>query len=380
MSIQSPPAAVFPRAVPPSPFLRRWRWWLLILAIGAIATVGVGIVMSHTATGNSVSRERAGDRKAGATSSRTAGEGVVCFGFVDLQHGVTALYPLQPGRVAEVLVQEGDTVSAGAPLIRLEDGVARSRVTEAQAAVEVAELGLARARKLPEQHRSRMVQQQDALEVIRRRIASARLLLGRKQKLVDQKLMDASESGIAENQIQELEAQERVEEKRLADLKQEDPRDDERRADKEMAIARARLDQARLALDDCTLKAPRRGTVLRLQVGPGDVLAGQAKQPAVLFAADGPQVIRAEVEQEFADRVTATQSVLVEDEANSDAVWKGRVQRVSNWFTQRRSTAQEPLEFNDVRMLECLITLDPGQPPLRIGQRVRVLIGTERTR
>jgi hypothetical protein len=84
------------------------------------------------------------------------------------------------------------------------------------------------------------------------------------------------------------------------------------------------------------------------------------------------------VEQEFADRVRAGQSVLVEDEANTGAVWKGRVERVSNWFTQRRSAPQEPLEFNDVRMLECLITLDPGQPPLRIGQRVRVLIGTER--
>jgi len=32
----------------------------------------------------------------------------------------------------------------------------------------------------------------------------------------------------------------------------------------------------------------------------------------------------------------------------------------------------EPLQFNDVRTLECIIDLDPGQPILRIGQRVRV--------
>jgi hypothetical protein len=31
--------------------------------------------------------------------------------------------------------------------------------------------------------------------------------------------------------------------------------------------------------------------------------------------------------------------------------------------------------MNDVRTLECLVVLEPGQPPLRIGQRVRVLIG-----
>ena len=34
----------------------------------------------------------------------------------------------------------------------------------------------------------------------------------------------------------------------------------------------------------------------------------------------------------------------------------------------------EPLQFNDVRTLECIVTLDPGQPPLRIGQRVRVTL------
>lgn len=361
----------------PSAFLRRHRGWLLLLAFCGAATVGVGILLSRTATGNPFAQERPSDHK-GEAAATTDNQGVVCFGFVDLEHGVTALYPLQPGRVAEVLVREDTAVAAGTPLVRLEDGMARSRVAEAQAAFEVADMQLARARKLPEQHRSRLAQQQDALAVVRHRLSSARLLLARKQKLVDQQLIDASESRIGENSVRELVAQERVEEQRLADLKNQDPLDDERRAEKEAAMARARLDQARLALEDCTLKAPRRGTVLRLQVGPGDVLTSQSRQPAVLFAADGPQVIRAEVEQEFAGRVSAEQAVLVEDEANAGAVWKGKVARVATWFAQRRSPAQEPFESNDVRTVECVIVLEPGQSPLRIGQRVRVLIGTDR--
>jgi hypothetical protein len=32
------------------------------------------------------------------------------------------------------------------------------------------------------------------------------------------------------------------------------------------------------------------------------------------------------------------------------------------------------LQYNDVRTLECLIDIDPGQPPLRIGQRVLVQV------
>ena len=47
---------------------------------------------------------------------------------------------------------------------------------------------------------------------------------------------------------------------------------------------------------------------------------------------------------------------------------------ISDWYTQRREVAEEQLQLKDVRTLECLIVLDPGQPPLRIGQRVRATI------
>jgi multidrug resistance efflux pump len=122
------------------------------------------------------------------------------------------------------------------------------------------------------------------------------------------------------------------------------------------------------------LKAPRRGTVLRLLVGPGDVLSSGAKQPAVQFAVQGPQVVRADMEQEFVGRVAVGQAAHIQDETQLGRVWKGKVERIANWVTQRRSVMHEPLEFTDVRTVEVVITLDSSQPPLRIGQRVRVRI------
>ena len=50
------------------------------------------------------------------------------------------------------------------------------------------------------------------------------------------------------------------------------------------------------------------------------------------------------------------------------------MERISDWYSQRRSVLLEPLQFNDVRTLECIISIDPGQPPLRIGQRVRIAL------
>ena len=94
-----------------------------------------------------------------------AAGGIICFGTVDLEHGVTSLYPLQPGRVAEVLVRENQVVSAGAALLRLEDTASRSRLAEAEAALELSRLQLQQARKLPEQQRGRIGRQQSVLEV-----------------------------------------------------------------------------------------------------------------------------------------------------------------------------------------------------------------------
>jgi multidrug resistance efflux pump len=123
------------------------------------------------------------------------------------------------------------------------------------------------------------------------------------------------------------------------------------------------------------LKAPRAGTVLRILVGPGDVVGGQPGQPAVLFAADGPQVIRATVEQEFVGHVHEGEPALVRDEADPTATWRGRVRRLAGWYSQRRTILHDPAQMSDVRTLECLVVLDPGQPRLRLGQGVQVFIG-----
>ena len=80
------------------------------------------------------------------------------------------------------------------------------------------------------------------------------------------------------------------------------------------------------------------------------------------------------MDQEVAFRVSVGQAVTIHDESSDPRVWQGRVTALSDWFPQRRSILQEPTQVNDVRTLECLITLDPDHPPLRIGQRVRVLI------
>src|SRR5262249_4809159 len=76
----------------------------------------------------------------------------------------------------------------------------------------------------------------------------------------------------------------------------------------------------------------RRGTAWRIT----------SAAPAVLFAADGPQVVRAEVEQEFARRIKEGQPAVVQDEADATLTWRGRVERVASWDSERRMVLREP--------------------------------------
>jgi multidrug resistance efflux pump len=301
--------------------------------------------------------------------------GVVCFGTVELEHGVASLGPLQGGRVTEVLVVENQKVAAGAELLRLDDAAARSRLAEAETGVELARLQLRQARRQPELHAIRIAQQQANCDAMASRVAAARLQLAREKELAKSVVITGSDKSVNEEKIHELEALERAATRQLAELKAQDLEDDIKRAYCAVGAAEARRDQARLAVNECRLKAPGAGTVLRLLVAPGDVLAGQPAQPALLFAADGPRVIRATIEQEFSPRVKEGMPALLHDEADPSIAWRGRVSRLAGWYSERRTVLHDPAQFSDVRTLECVIALDDPHPPLRIGQSVRVVIG-----
>lgn len=317
-----------------------------------------------------------------ATGNRISGgpatnSGVVGYGQVDLEHGLTSLYPLQPGRVAEVLVQENQWVPAGKVLVRLDEAPARSKVAEAQAAVAAAQAQLAIVRRQAGQQDRRVAIQQAALAAMRHRLEAARQLLIKEQRLHALKLAGDPELAVHVEQVKELENLVQVEDVRLRELQQHDSAQDILRAEKEVALMQARLEQAELGLAECQVKAPRAGTVLRLQVGPGDVFGSNTQSPSILFAADGPSIVRAEVEQEFISRVAVGQPALVMDDVDlstNPTTWAGRVEQVGQWFGRRRTVVPDPLALNDVLTVECLIKLDPGQPPLRIGQRMRVVI------
>lgn len=336
-----------------------------------IAGIAVLLTSAVSATWALQQPEPAAPRKA----THATAPAVVALGYVDLEGGVASLAPLQSGRVTDVLVHENDRVDAGAALLRLDSTQARLQVSEAKVALETAQAQLATDRQAPQRHAAKVEQQRASAEAAEQRLAAARTLLSRKQQLLKLNQISPEDLKAAEDQVRELQAAVQAETAKLHELQLHDPSQDVRRAELNVAASQAKLDQAQHTLAECTLKAPLAGSVLRILVGPGDVLSSQTKQAALLFAPNGPRLVRAELDQEFANQVHEGQPVVLEDDAPSGQRWTGHVLRVADWYHSRRTILKEPAPPLDARTVECLIELDAGQVQPRLGQRVRASIG-----
>jgi multidrug resistance efflux pump len=297
---------------------------------------------------------------------------------VDVDGGVLSLAPARAGTVVELKVHEGDTVPAGAVLLRLDDRPARFEVEQARTALEAARVRLARAEQDRGQHPARLAQLRAVMESAGYQLDVARHHLERQRELLKIHNTNIHEVNAAESQVQELAAQARAANAKFAELNQADPELPVREAKVEMAAAETRLHQAEYAVEQCDLRAPAAGTVLRVQTGPGEVAGAPGAGAPLLFCPDGPLVVRAEVEQEFVRRVAVGQRATVEDESAAGTTWSGRVVRIAGWYAARRGTLEKPSAFKDVPTVECIIALDGARSGLRIGQRVQVALSSER--
>lgn len=338
------------------------------LAVFALAVAGGGVTFLAWPTW--LSPDRPGPQAGGPGAPSQ----VACLGYVDMEHGVAALDCLHPGRVETVLVKENDRVSAGGGLVRLESQLAQRRLEEARAGLEVARVALEQVRCRPESHRLQLSQQTGSLKAAQQRLSAARQLYDLKRKHFEQQLEARERVAAAEAQVAELEALTQVEANRFLELNLQNPALEVQRAEANVCLRTVQVRLAETELEELTLKAPLAGTVLRILVGPGDIV-GRGGKPVLYFCPEGPRLVRVEVEQEFAGRIQPGQPALVLDDIAPGDSWRGSVRRVADWMGPQRMVLDDPGLEREARTFECLIEIEEGPRRLRIGQRVRVWIG-----
>jgi multidrug resistance efflux pump len=204
-------------------------------------------------------------------------------------------------------------------------------------------------------------------------VPTAREQMGRTERLFDQGLIDKEEKAAARQEVKTLESLAEAEEKRVEGLRGENPHLRVQQARAELARQEALLAEALYALEQCVVKAPSAGSVLRLGCSAGEVVSPQL--PVIVFAPARPLLVRVEVEQELIHRVEVGQPAVARDEMNPERSWSGHVVRVSDWYSDRPTIPRRMARFTDIPTVECVVALEPGHPPLRIGQRMTVLLG-----
>jgi multidrug resistance efflux pump len=361
---------------PPSPDSGRRSWFprrvlffaLLGLAVLAASVIGTGwMLRSHASDGKNTSAPPVEIEK------------VIGFGFVDVEDGVAQLRPDQGGQVLRIPVKENQAVKKGDVLVELDSRLARAKVDEAKADLEAAEAKLRGAEELPQAQKEKIAAQENLVVAAEKEVEAAQEQAAKAKRLEKVGAPGATKEDyqVALRRIAQAEAMVRTRKAELRGLRLSKPQVLIDQAKGLVASKRAQLQQARNVLDQFTIKAPADGTVLRISTSVGDLIGPTRPEPAMIFCPGRPEdrIVRAEIEQEFAAKVKPGMPAVVQDDSRLSGKWEGEVKSVSDWFAPRRSILLEPRQFNDIRTLECIIKLKPGQPPLKIGQKMRVTLG-----
>jgi HlyD family secretion protein len=251
-------------------------------------------------------------------------------GWVDAAAGTQRLGARVDGLVQSVAVKDGDAVAAGAPLLRLDDH---------QAAIEA---------HLAEVELQRRQSEREAVhdQYLRQKEQETRLL-----PLVQQQAEPEDELREVRRKLAELQAQ---------------------ATQAQLALEAAQLQQqlAQDKLSKMELRAPARGQVLRVLAHPGEGVS--SGQELVWFAADGPLIVRAELDERLFGQVLPGMTAEVSPEYDEAKVYSARVLRVARSVGPVHELPEVRPGAKDDRVVECVLELQPAD--LLIGQRVLVRV------
>lgn len=230
-----------------------------------------------------------------------------------------------PGRVTAVLVEEGDHVAAGAPLLRLDGSEILAAEAQARAAVAAAraQRDLLVAGALPEER----AQAANA-------VAAAGAALDQAEAETERMRALHAMGAVARQQLDAAETQLRVARSAFDSARQqqrlveEGPRVEQlRAAEAQAAGAEASLAVARVRVRDLVLTAPFAGTVLQRMVEPGESVSPAV--PSFVLA----QIDVVDVELAVSERHRAAlrvgQGVTITVDALPGRTFEGRIAEIS---------------------------------------------------
>jgi len=278
------------------------------------------------------------------------------------------------GRIAEVLVDEGDLVTAGQVVARLDDRLPRARVAAAEAGLAQAKARYLLARRGPRKEEVEAARAEMAAAVAaaaHRGAEQARSeKLGKVGALADS-VVDADDAAarVASAQADAAAA-------RYQSLARGSRTEQIQEAAAAITLAQAELDAANVALDQTVLRAPAAGMILRRMAEVGTLVTMMAPAPVVSLADVSRLEIRTEIDEADIAAVSVGQLAYATVDAYGDRRFPVRISRITHELGRKTVRDDDPRARVDTRVLEVIARFEgPPVLSLPLGLRTSVHLG-----
>jgi len=276
-----------------------------------------------------------------------------------------------PGKILDVYVEEGDSVSKGQSLARLVDDDIKARVVQAQANLQAAKAALdkvvAGARSMERIEAAAILREAESVR------DNARRENDRRARLVAQGVISKEEADRAEKDY--LVASQKVSQARERFHLVDDPsrEEDVRRAEAQHAQAKGQLDEALAYQDKALIHSPIDGVVLRKHRRAGEMVSTNFDSPVVTVGDVSTLRIRADVDEKDVAQVKVGQKAYAMADAYGTKRFEGRVIRIAKMLGRKNVRTDDPAERLDTKVLETLIEFEPGTS-IPVGLRMDVFV------
>ena len=142
----------------------------------------------------------------------------------------------------------------------------------------------------------------------------------------------------------------------------------------QITSAQAIAEQAEVELSVLTIRAPREGTVLQVNVRAGEFAETKPVEPLMILGEIDQLQIRADVDEQNAPLVQANQPAVAFLKGSTQNPLPLRFVRIEPFVIPKKSLTGDSSERVDTRVLQIIFQLDHPNVPLYVGQQVDVFI------
>ncbi|MCX8495914.1 MAG: efflux RND transporter periplasmic adaptor subunit [Akkermansiaceae bacterium] len=143
----------------------------------------------------------------------------------------------------------------------------------------------------------------------------------------------------------------------------------------QLAATESSLKRIDLLIDRLTVRAPRDGSIIQVNVRSGEYAANTPKNPAMILGDIDKLQVRADIDEQNASRIRPGQAAHGYLKGDPTVTFPLEFIRVEPYVIPKTSLTGSSTERVDTRVLQVIYSLTrPSDPPLYVGQQVDVFI------